>query len=191
MTLPCIRPPPRRSSFRKHSAMISWRTSRGCPGTPKSERSGRRQANHRYPPAAAPWGIGTPQSAGGPCRPVTGENSPLPCGRDRASSSALHTPRRTAPSGVGAVQQRQPAGPGGQYLWGGGYVHDRGNDSSGPGGLERSKREMVTKPGGEHPPTPASLPSTSWKGRCSTPSTRKNPAAGRMRKTSAPSWARP
>lgn len=49
MTLPCIRPPPRRSSFRKHSAMISWRTSRGCPGTPKSERSGRRQANHRYP----------------------------------------------------------------------------------------------------------------------------------------------
>lgn len=32
MTLPCIRPPPRRSSFRKHSAVISWRTSRDCPG---------------------------------------------------------------------------------------------------------------------------------------------------------------
>lgn len=34
MTYPCIRPPPSRSSLRKHSAVISWRTSRAAPEPP-------------------------------------------------------------------------------------------------------------------------------------------------------------
>lgn len=216
MTLPCIRPPPSQSSLRKHSAVISWRTSRGYPGTPKLERRGHQQANHRDSPAAAPWGIGTPQSAGGPCRPVQGGIPPLPHPGGGDPAPALCPPCRTDTAGGGPLQQRQPAGPCGQHLWYGGLLHGGGNDPAGTGCLEGYKGVVVAnlrldalrahgleqkhspgrpapimKRGGEHSPTPAASPSTGWRGRWSMPSTRGSPAAGRMWKTSAPSWARP
>ena len=143
MTLPCIRPPPSQSSLRKHSAVISWRTSRGYPGTPKLERRGHQQANHRDSPAAAPWGIGTPQSAGGPCRPVQGGIPPLPHPGGGDPAPALCPPCRTDTAGGGPLQQRQPAGPCGQHLWYGGLLHGGGNDPAGTGCLERYKGVVV------------------------------------------------
>ena len=143
MTLPCIRPPPSQSSLRKHSAVISWRTSRGYPGTPKLERRGHQQANHRDSPAAAPWGIGTPQSAGGPCRPVQGGIPPLPHPGGGDPAPALCPPCRTDTAGGGPLQQRQPAGPCGQHLWYGGLLHGGGNDPAGTGCLEGYKGVVV------------------------------------------------